>query len=317
MLIHPKLSQIVKEEKLFSYDEPEKKETYSIFSIIQDATLHGRAVCPICKAEKEASGRINYEKRNVEVYDNKTAFCFRCHTKFAEEADKDVIRTRDFEFGEFFNLVGINCEFLDRKREFADPIGVNYVKKRNNYIDDNFIKKYDVICEKNRVILPFYYMGSNFYYQIRFIKTLPDRPKYFNPPIDKKPIYCWEYSPLKDTIVVEGVFDAFALLSVIDLDRYNVVAIIGSFISDYQMGYINSLGGFKKVLIFMDDIGKSYDLAKRFRRKKYRGPIEIIRTFHDTDPEELLNFYGKKGFIDYIDFNREKYKVNYVKSFYF
>lgn len=283
-----------------------KENTYSIEGLIEEARIYGRAVCPICRQEKEALGIFNYEKRNLQINETESfGFCFRCHTVFTDSSKKSFIKLKDFQSKAVFQIDSLDCDFIFNKKN--SNAGINFIKQRNPFIDDTFILKYRLICEDNRVIIPFFYQGNCIYYQIRFIKVMPDKPKYFNPVISHKPIYCFNYNPRLDTIFVEGVFDAFALMSVVDPSKYNIVALIGCYISDYQYYLLTVLGGIKKVIIFLDDINKSKDLAKRFRFKGYKGRIEIIKTYHDIDPEELLNQRGKLEFLDYIENFRESY----------
>lgn len=303
------------EEDSFMPDFKVKKDIYSIAGLIEEAKIYGRAICPVCKAEKEAQGIISYDKRNLQIEEDKHfGFCFRCHTVFSDNSDKDVIRLSDFSFKEPYKISTLNCNFLLKKHSVEK--GINYVKQRNPFITDEFIQKHRLICENNRIIIPFFYGNDMIYYQIRFIEVLEGKPKYFNPIIDHKPVYCLNFNPSKDTIVVEGIFDAFALESVVDIKKYNIVAMIGCFVSDYQMFLFNQMGGLKKLIIFMDDINKSKDLAKRFFRKGFKGPIEIIKTYNDIDPEELLKLLGKDRFLSYVENYREIisfYKNNRTK----
>ena len=305
------LGKIVPEDELWykaeapvnNFNSFENNPDYLSDSIIEDAKDHnGYAVCPLCKEQKMLEGDYDYEKRKLKVNDEGTfGFCFRCNNKFYRYSEKKT----DKFFLKSYHIKdedsSINTEFLYKKLGFVDKECSDYLKNRNNFIDKFFINKYGLIGEEGKIIIPFFCKSKIIYYQIRFIKS--STIKYFNPPTNIKPVYCFEYDPLKPSIFVEGTFDAFAIMSI--TNEFNVIAIMGLYLTDYQMKYINLLGGLRDIRVFLDDSEKSKNLCYRLLKKGYRGKLSYIYS-SGLDPEELLRFLGKEDFKNYIKKNYKK-----------
>lgn len=312
------LGKVVSDEELWYKEDSltylkksfEKQPDYLSDSIIEDAKEHnGYAICPLCKEQKAIEGDFNYEKRKLRVNDEGTfGFCYRCNNKFYRYSEKRIDRffLRSYHIKDEDN--SINTSFLYNKLGYMDNECFQYLKNRNKFIDKIFINKYGLVGESGKIIIPFFSKSKIIYYQIRFIKS--STIKYFNPPTNIKPVYCFEYDPLKPSIFVEGVFDALAIMSV--TNKYNVVAVMGLYLTDYQMKYINLMGGLRDVKVFLDDSEKSKNLCYRLLRKGYRGKLSYIFS-NGLDPEELLRFLGEKDFLDHLEKNYKKLEKNYKK----
>ena len=297
-----------KEDYWFNY-ETDKVETvrldYLSDEMIKEGKEHGYALCPICKEQKALEGNPNYSKRKVKVdEDGKFGFCFRCNTKFyrnqKQEYDKFIIKQpMYYEYDEEDGF--LDCSYIEKKLGRMDKNCFDYLINRNKFIDRSFISKYGLIGEDNKIIIPFYSQGKMIYYQIRFLKA--ETLKYFNPPIENKPFYCYQYNPFKPTIIVEGTFDAFAIMSV--TNEFNVIAVLGLYITDYQYKYLKTLGGIYDILVMLDEGIKSQKLCWNIIKKGFRGKIKYVNSY-GMDPEELLNYYGKEKFLNYIKENTMK-----------
>lgn len=312
--------QIPKDIELPVRNEKEYTK-YSIDSFIKEMKETGsnRLVCPLCKIERESQGVVDYQTRNLQVYEeSKTAYCFRCNTIFHDKVDGEkTIKTKTIYEFEKFQVAKIDCSIIEER--LLEQSAVEYIQNRCKYYTYELIKKSGIKGNGKAIIIPFYLFNKPYYYQIRYPKPkiTQERPKglkYFNPPISHKPIYFHNFNPNKETIICEGTFDVLAVMSVIDLNKYNVIGIMGSSITQYQVDFLKYLGGTSKIIIFLDDMQKSKDLASMIRKKGYKENIEIIRTFYDEDPEELLNRLGKVDFLSYFTYNRDKIKNTWKRT---
>lgn len=306
-----------KKEDLNKDEEPlqetEKVEINYLPLLIEDAKEHGRAICPLCKLEKERELGQIYEKRNVQVSGD-FAFCFRCKTKFVDT--EKAVKTNDFTELDFMEVEEkqvsfeeTDCSFIWDLLEEVPKNVMDYLLKRNPYLSKDFIESLFISGDKNRIIIPFFSKDKIIYYQFRYIRH--GKLKYFNPPTSYKPFWYKSYSPLKPTLIVEGVFDALAILCV--TNEYNVLASIGSTISTKQFEKLMTMN-VSSITVFMDDLNKTFDLCKKLRYKKYKGPLYYIEAFYDRDSEELLKSYGKEGFLRYLKDHKFKWGKNEKKK---
>lgn len=139
------------------------------------------------------------------------------------------------------------------------------------------------------MVMPFYYHGELMYYQIRF--TGNSKIRYFFPPISAKMPYIIEHGDNKKFIICEGVYDAIACL--LQGPSYTPMAVLGSSISDYQLGFLREYVP-EKILVYMDDSEKSKSVASKIRSVIDYCPIDIIWS-DGTDPEEKMVDRMKKG----------------------
>ena len=248
--------------------------------------------CPFCKKEGHKKHKL-YIKSDLTV-----GHCFVCTRAFVNVTDKVEVSYQPPKFllaREPFHVVKLSDPewSLDRfNYEFDDysEFGYRYLVGRHKYMDP----LYKVLKFKfwdDNIVMPFYYHDELIYYQIRFTKQ--NKIRYFFPPIKGgKPPYIIEHGDNKNFIICEGVYDAIALL--IQAPSYTPMAVLGSSISDYQLGFLREYVP-RKIVVYMDDTEKSIGVANKIRSVIDYCPIGIIRS-DGTDPEEkMINkmHYGK------------------------
>jgi hypothetical protein len=257
--------------------------------------------CPFCKAQGHTKHKL-YITEDLDV-----GHCFVCCRAFintGKEGDLSVFyKTPDFmsKFAGYqkFELTHLqdptwsldkfnNGEFVD-----DDPVARKYLKNRNPYLEklaDSLGFKY----WNENVIIPFYHLGELFYYQIRF--TGKSRIRYFLPPIKNKPVYKIEREDpdcRKRILICEGPFDAIAAL--IQAPEYTPVAVLGSSISDYQIGMIQDYAGYiEEVRVWMDETRISVPIARKITNALGYCPVSIIKST-GPDPEEVMMDRIKRG----------------------
>ena len=208
--------------------------------------------CPFCKAEGHKKHKL-YIKGDLSV-----GHCFVCTRDFANVTD-DInlsVKTPDFITSLFghqeFKPVFLSDPVwtLDRyKYEFDDysEIGVNYLIGRHGFMKDLY-KILGFRFLDDNVVMPFFYHGEVFYYQIRF--TGDSKIRYYFPPISAKPPYIIERNNNKKFIIQEGVYDAIA--NMIMAPEYTPMSVLGSSISDYQMEFLKEYAP-EEILVYMDE----------------------------------------------------------------
>ena len=267
-----------------------------------------RCVCPRCKERNEKRGNLTYDKRNLSVNKDFTwGKCFRCEAvfrdkaaEFSREVDLEVLM--DEKPRETFELCRIDTKTYD-SAEFItnENAGGVYMHQRNPFyiIGRNFCRlKY----KEPKIIIPYFDLHQKpYYYQFRYIDVSksPTGSKYFNPPIEKKPVYivpnfdgkiCW--NTRNTTILVEGALTAIALKLAVG-DKINVAALLGKVPTLYQIQLLKHLGLLGKVYSMMDKSELSRVVVKKLGAEGIRS--EIIPS-SGADSEELLLQYGLQGF---------------------
>ena len=249
--------------------------------------------CPFCKAEGHKKHKL-YIKGDLSV-----GHCFVCTRAFANVTD-DInlsVKTPDFITSLFghqeFKPVFLSDPVwtLDRyKYEFDDysEIGVNYLIGRHGFMKDLY-KILGFRFLDDNVVMPFFYHGEVFYYQIRF--TGDSKIRYYFPPISAKPPYIIERNNNKKFIIQEGVYDAIA--NMIMAPEYTPMSVLGSSISDYQMEFLKEYAP-EEILVYMDETKISVRIANKLKGAGFFCPIRIIKS-NGEDPEEHMKAILKNG----------------------
>jgi hypothetical protein len=264
-----------------------------------------RCVCPRCKERNIKKGELNYDHRNLSVNKDFTyGRCFRCEGVFKDklhEFTQDLdTKLEDLEkvTQKSFTLDRIDTKLYDLYQNLSESEeGREYIIKRNRYYDPvyNFCS---MKFKSPKLLIPYFDLsGKCFYYQFRYtdISLSPSGAKYFNPPIDNKPIYIvpslskkmiWDNKGV--TILVEGALTAVALKLVVG-DRVNVVALMGKVPTSYQIQYLNTIGLYGRVYVMMDETSLSMVVKSRLGAEGIK--TEIIPT-NGQDAEEMLMCLG-------------------------
>lgn len=246
--------------------------------------------CPFCRDE-------GYEKEKLYIReDMKLGYCFKCTRAFSNVTDNITydIRTPEFTTSEQFSLVKLSdknwtLDMYNNEFDDYDEIGYNYlINKRHKYMSELY-KALRFKFNNHNVVMPFYFHGELIYYQIRF--TGPSKIKYFFPPITHKPIYSIEHGDNKKLFVCEGIFDAISGM-IMYPDR-TPVAVLGSYVSDYQLEMIRTYCP-EDIIVFMDETSISKKVADKLITKLDYSNISI-RPSDGQDPEELFKELIKKG----------------------
>ena len=257
--------------------------------------------CPFCKAEGHSKHKL-YITEDLTV-----GHCFVCCRAFINtglDGDMSVY----YKAPDFMNLMGgfqnfeltplqdptwsldkfTNGEFID-----YDKSGVEYLTKRNPYLETLY-RILGFRFWNGNIVIPFYHKGEPFYYQIRF--TGQSKIRYFLPPIKNKPVYKIERDDpdsKKRILICEGPFDAVAAL--IQAPEYTPVAVLGSSISDYQIGMIQDYAGYiEEVRVWMDETYISARIAQKIKSVLGYCPISVIKST-GPDPEEIMMSRLKRG----------------------
>lgn len=253
--------------------------------------------CKFCKEEGHTKHKLYIRS------DLTTGYCFVCNRVYINIDDK--VDT-SFEVPDFlgmlggyggFNLVQLNDPVwsLDKfKYEFDDysEVGYNYLVGRHKYLGELY-KLLGFKFWNDNVVIPFFYGSDVFYYQIRF--TGNSKIRYFLPPISSKPPYIIprEGEARHRIMLVEGIFDAIAVL--LQCPDYTPVAVLGSSISDYQLNFIREYAGYiNEVRLWFDETKISAKVADIVKRTIDYCPMSIIKSY-GPDPENILQGRIKKG----------------------
>lgn len=260
--------------------------------------------CPLCKHEH--TKHKLYIKSDLSV-----GHCFLCDREYINLTDTVDLSFQVPTFGGFwsrpeFKVIPLTDPTwsLDRFRyEFDDydEGGVNYLISRHGFMRDLY-KVLGIKFMDGNPVIPFKYRGEVFYYQIRFanVEHGSGGIRYFLPPIKNpipgmgaaKPPYIIDHTVSENRIIIcEGIFDAIALL--IMAPDYIPCAVMGSSISDYQLGFIREYCP-TQILVYLDETELSAGVANRLKTQIDYCPISIIQS-NGQDPEENLKERLKYG----------------------
>ena len=276
--------------------------------------------CPFCAKEGHTKHKL-YIKDDLSV-----GHCFVCTRAFINVTTDikfkvDAWKPIKSYFLPTWNLVKLSdptwsLDKLEYECEDYDEKGYQYLVGRNPYLKYLWRVLGFKFLDGN-VVMPFFYKGEVFYYQIRF-STKSSNIRYFFPPIEggHKPPYIIEHGDNKKFIVCEGVYDAASLL--IQAPSYTPMAILGSHVTDYQLGFLREYIP-KEIVVYMDDTEKSKGVAQKIKSVIDYCPIRIIKSGGE-DPEECMirkmntEPGSEVGWIDKL-FEPKKFKINVPNFF--
>ena len=244
--------------------------------------------CPFCAKEGHTKHKL-YIKSDLSV-----GHCFVCTRAFVHVSDQVDTSFEVPDFMSMFNTYQGHPDvvkltdptwsldkFVGEFENFSQK-GYDYLVGRHKYMAELY-KILDFKFWDDNVVMPFKYHGEVFYYQIRF--TGNSKIRYFFPPISKKPPYIIEHGDnMKKICIVEGIFDAIAVL--IMAPDYIPCAVLGSSISDYQIDFIREYTP-SDIIIYMDKTSISMNIANKLKTKIDYCPIRIIKS-NGEDPEECM-----------------------------
>ena len=238
--------------------------------------------CPFCKAEGHTKHKL-YIKSDLSV-----GHCFVCCRAFVNVTNEINLDWKAPDFGipkpwapvKLTDPTWSLDRFVYEFDDFSEK-GYQYLMGRHPFMDPLYKILHFKFWNDN-VVMPFYYHGELMYYQVRF--TGNSKIRYFFPPISDKMPYIIEHGDNKQFIVCEGVYDAIACL--IQAPKYTPMAVLGSHVSDYQLGFLREYVP-SKIIVYMDDTEKSIAVANKIRSVIDYCPISIIRS-DGTDPEEQM-----------------------------
>lgn len=249
--------------------------------------------CPFCKAEGHSKHKL-YIKGDLTV--GHCFVCTRAYMNISDTVDLEV-KTPDF-LSKFMGHQEFKPVFLsdptwtlDRYTyEFDDysKIGLDYLVGRHGFMRDLY-KILGFRFLDDNVVMPFFYHGEVFYYQIRF--TGNSKIRYYFPPISAKPPYIIERNDNKKIIIQEGVYDAIA--NMIMAPEYTPISVLGSSISPYQIEFIKEYAP-TEILVYMDETKISKRIADKLKAAGMFCPIHIIKS-NGEDPEEHMKAILKRG----------------------
>lgn len=241
--------------------------------------------CPFCKEEGHHKHKL-YVRGDLTV-----GHCFVCCRDFINVTDNVELKVKSCNllpgmYRPKFDLVRLEDPewSLDKYNyEFDDysETGVKYLMGRHRYLKELYqLLKFKFV--DGNVVMPFFYHGEIFYYQIRF--TGNSKIRYYFPPISAKPPYIIEHGDNKKFIICEGVYDAIACL--IMAPDYTPCAVLGSSISNYQIEFLREYVP-DKIVVYMDKTSISKGIAKKLKSVIDYCPIDIIYS-NGEDPEECM-----------------------------
>lgn len=259
----------------------------SMEEVQQHQSSNGEYIChcPFCKAE-------GHRKHKLGINDEYTlGHCFVCERVFI-----NLDNSLNFEIPEYkpygedpstwrvvpYEKIG---EYFQFPTESED--GLNYLVGRHGFLRELSKGLNFRFTTNGDIVIPFVYHGNVIYYQKRYIKgSMAQKIRYHLPPMPKgtKPPYIIEHGDNKRFIICEGIFDAIALL--IQAPDWTPVAVLGSSISDYQLGFIREYVP-QEIVVYMDDSEKSRSVQRKIKSVIDYCPVTIIES-DGTDPEEVL-----------------------------
>lgn len=257
-------------------------------------------VCPECRMEKGEG----YEKRKLQIDPTFTVgWCHRQGIAFVSSDNLSAMKnSKVTKLLSISNPEWISIPYNREVKEDEDA--EKYLYSRSTYYSNlNLISK-GFLPVKNKIIVQFWINGENYFYQIRY--TNPDRDnegtRYYTPPTPHKPFYLAngkdrKWDPFSYLFITEGVFSAFALSLV--FPEHNVIAVLGSSITTFELDMLERFGVLNKVFISMDEARISRSIQERIRGK-YKGS-RIIPSIDAMDPEEMLNYLGKEEYRKYCE----------------
>lgn len=254
--------------------------------------------CPICKARKDEEtpgrdyGKLKKERKlNIEPTLT-CGFCFVCNSTFLTKDRLARLKMPTVDSP----LVIEEPEFISIPYTRPDPHNEEshkyLIERCPQLYKDADLSAMGFYCSNEKIVIVFKLNGDSYYYQLRYVD--PEKSnngiKYYMPVTGAsgKPLYFagGTYNPYCPTILVEGVFTA--LVEKLLLPGFNVVAVLGHYLTDFQLNQLKSLGMFNQVWVHMDEVRMSWDLKKSVPYPLSRN-FKVLPNYSETlDSEEII-----------------------------
>lgn len=310
-------------EKIICENRELEKIVTSTYSNLDSCKYdYYRCVCPRCYERNISRGKKTYTHRNLSISkDFSYGRCFRCNGLFfdallgASVELEEKINEKEMLSPNNFKISGVDMKiYNDATSLQQSEEGREYISHRNKYYDCD-LNQFSLRYKPNKIVIPYFNPdGESFFYQLRYIdlSKAPAGAKYFNPPIDNKPLYI---APDKDKrphwktenplILVEGALTAIALKITVG-DAINVVALLGKVPTYYQICFLKWLGLLGDIYVMMDESSLSEIVVRELKSNHIKSTI--IPSYGE-DAEELLNQLGLNQYREYLgSFLGKKYK---------
>lgn len=282
-------------------------KTYEIFdpllaTMVGESHTHEIYLCPFCITKR---GKPDKEGKFYWKNDNSIGMCFKCHTvgfpEEGEEVDKEASIFNQVISRAITRLKPVSSIYPEPAQLNVDfpsfpelsQSNIEYLKNRNPLIIPllPLLGCRSWTGSRDGVVFPFSYKKYIAKFQVRF-DTDNKKFRYYTSPGDKvlySPLPIFKTFNLGETKYItlcEGVFDSIALLI---LGFPNPIAVLGSTLTDIQIGMLRSLLP-DHAMLCMDN----YDLNKSIRDQIVESVPSLSGTSipdlgsGDMDPEEFL-----------------------------
>lgn len=237
--------------------------------------------CPYCIEE------YNYHKHKLYIKEDLSeGWCHRCTSAYFNNSVEFMFKVPKLfdNYEDHTPDLSMNDSRYQLSMINGLSLNNNHLKdlyNRNPYIMNNLNTLKFSSWDNESVVLPFYYKHKLFYYQLWRKNRVP---KYFNPPIKTKPIYYARQDITDKCILVEGVFDAIACLTL--YPDYTPIAILGTYFTPAQRGLFDR-DYYSEIKIYMDESHLSYKLYNRIKRDYQLSDVSVIES-NGRDAEEYL-----------------------------
>lgn len=260
--------------------------------------------CPICKAEKDLEEKYEisgYNKRKLYIDPSMSiGFCQRCKTTFIDKTGISRMKVNN----SWKNIQIAEPQFIsipyNREPKFDESASKYLLSRCPSLYSKIDLNQFGIIPTYRKLIIKFDLNGSNFYYQIRY--QFPDEDndgqRYYSPVTGEygKPLYfaLGKFNPAYPTILVEGVFTAITEKLIIGKE-VNVIAILGHYVTNFQLRMLQNIGLMNDLFIHMDETELSFNIKKDLRHKYPNAKVIPNLNFKNNenkimDSEELIRY---------------------------
>jgi 5S rRNA maturation endonuclease (ribonuclease M5) len=119
-----------------------------------------------------------------------------------------------------------------------------------------------------------YYVANTYYRDRQYKYRLPDK--------DKNSVFLPRKRGSDSIVIVEGLYDA---ISVWQNTQYDVIMLLGKFLSDFQTESLAKCN-YKKVFCCLDGDALKENLALANRLYRYQMPAYVVKLPEDKDPDD-------------------------------
>lgn len=242
--------------------------------LVRKTHRHYVCNCPQCLLTEGLSRQKLYITDDFEK-----GFCQRCKTIYYGEnlSINRKIQIEEFNSGTKFRIKG--RFLLDRLHDFNLYLNAgtasmlreesNWLLEKAPYLD---IEKFGIKFLRNQILIPFFFYDQLFYYIIRYPKPFYEGMKYYNLPIENKPLYVVGNLDSDIGIFCEGTRDAMAISTA--LPEVIVFAVLGSAITEYQQEMLKEYPA-SKYYVWMDTPELSKSICENLSDTN-----KTVRMFH-------------------------------------